>query len=191
MNAVQISLSLWLFWYVYWIISARHRIRSTEQSQAKREAVVGRVGYMGLMIFGFVLLFLPLGQPWLIKRLWPANELWLIAGLVIEIAGMLFAVWARHTLGKNWTGRITTGGSQELIMQGPYRLVRHPIYTGLLCAVLGTAMIIGDLHSAVGFAVLLISILIKLRREEAALRQHFGTAYEGYAQRVPMLLPGL
>ncbi len=146
---------------------------------------------MGLMIFGFVLLFLPLGQPWLIKRLWPANELWLIAGLVIEIAGMLFAVWARHTLGKNWTGRITTGGSQELIMQGPYRLVRHPIYTGLLCAVLGTAMIIGDLHSAVGFAVLLISILIKLRREEAALRQHFGTAYEGYAQRVPMLLPGL
>ena len=76
-------------------------------------------------------------------------------------------------------------------MAGPYRLVRHPIYTGLLCAVMGTAIVMGKVSSFIGFALIVVSVLIKLQREETALREHFGGAYIEYAQKVPQLLPGL
>jgi len=191
MNGINIAWILWGVWYAYWIVSARKRIRSTEQSQAKRESMSGRLVYTVLMIGGFALLIWHFPQPALAKQLWPSAGAWLAAGLVVEIAGLAFAIWARHTLGTNWTGRITTGGSQELIMRGPYRIVRHPIYTGFLFAVLGTAIVIGRVRGFVGLAIFLVSILIKLRREEAALREHFGSAYEDYARRVSLLLPGI
>ena len=105
---------------------------------------------MSLMIIGFTLLFFK-AEPVNLRHLsWPAINFESIAGLTIQVAGLAFADWARRTLGKNWTGRITTGGSQELVMQGPYRLVRHPIYSGLLLAVLGTAIVMGRWNAFAG-----------------------------------------
>jgi len=182
---------LWIVWWAYWVISARKRIQSSQQAEAKREPRLGRLGYLGLMIAGFVLLFLKAEPINLQHPTWPTFSTRLIAGLSIQIAGLAFAIWARRTLGKNWTGRITTGGTQELVMRGPYRLVRHPIYSGLLFAVLGTAIVMGKIHAYIGFALIVVSVLIKLRREEIALREHFGGAYVEYAQQVPLLLPGL
>ena len=188
---MNISLMLWIVWWAYWVISARKRIQSTQQAEAKREPRLGRLGYLGLMIAGFVLLFLKAEPINLQHPTWPTFSIRLIAGLSIQVAGLAFAIWARRTLGKNWTGRITTGGTQELVMRGPYRLVRHPIYSGLLLAVLGTAIVMGKWHAFLGFVLVVISVVIKLQREEGALRRHFGSTYEEYAQRVSLLLPGL
>ncbi len=187
---MRIAWALWLIWYVYWMISARNRIRSTKASEAKKESGVGRLVYLGLMIAGFALLIWHVPLAALEKQLWPSAGAWLATGLGVEVAGLGFAIWARHTLGKNWTARITTGGTQELVIRGPYKIVRHPIYSGLMIGILGTAIVSGQVRAFVGLLIVVVGVLFKLRREESALRQHFGVAYEHYAQQVSGLVPG-
>lgn len=188
-STLKISWSLWVVWYAYWIISARRRIRSAGEVQVKRESAAGRAGYLLLMIVGLVLLFWRVRLPYIGTRLWASSGIWASAGLTVEVIGMALAFWARYTLGTNWTGRITTGGSQQLVVTGPYKLVRHPIYTGGLLAILGTAIVAGVSSALLGFGLTLMGIWIKLQREEAALREHFGPAYEEYSQRVSAVVP--
>jgi protein-S-isoprenylcysteine O-methyltransferase Ste14 len=188
LNAPQISGWLWAGWYVFWLISARRRLRTAGGSE-QREPWLGRVVYLSLMLIGFLLIFWKAPQV-LHARFFPASVSAAAFGLLIEITGLAFAVWARQVLGKNWSGRIATGSIQELITsRGPYKIVRHPIYSGLLLAVFGTALVIGEFRALVGFVLVLAGVLLKLRREEAALRNHFGPSYEEYAGRVRALLP--
>jgi len=187
-DGVKYSVILWTAWFAYWIVSARHRVRNTDQSSPQREPLAGRLFYLSLMVVGFGLAFWR-RQAFSLGQLWPAGEMGMAAGLTVQAAGLAFAIWARRTLGSNWAGRITIGGSQELIVRGPYRLVRHPIYSGLLLSFLGTAMVEGEGRGFLGFLLVLAGVLIKLRREETALRKHFGAAYEEYARRVPGLFP--
>ena len=182
--------ALWAIWYGYWIVSARNRVRNSEGAPAKREPLAGRLAYLGLMVLGFFLLFARRPLSYLSHRLWPSSGVGLYCGLAIQIAGLAFAIWARFILGKNWSGRVTIGARQELIVCGPYRLVRHPIYSGLLTAVLGTAIALGEVRGFVGLMLVVVSVLVKLRREERVLRSHFGEAYRRYAARVPGLIPG-
>jgi len=187
---MKISIILWCAWYVYWIVSARHRIRNTPDAPAKHESFAGRLVYMVILILGFVLLFGRVRMPYGQLRLWNASRISDALGVSIQAIGLAFSVWARRALGKNWSARVTIGAKQELIVAGPYRIVRHPIYSGLLFALMGTAVIAGNLNALAGFLLILVSVLIKLGREESALRQHFGEAYADYARRVPALVPG-
>ena len=187
---MKISIILWCAWYVYWIVSARHRVRNTPDAPAKHEPFAGRLVYMVILILGFVLLFGRLRIPYGQMRLWSASRIADALGLAIQAIGLAFSVWARRALGKNWSARVTIGAKQELIVAGPYRIVRHPIYSGLLFALIGTAVIAGNLNALVGFLLILVSVVIKLGREESALREHFGEAYADYARRVPALVPG-
>jgi len=188
---MKFSVALWIAWYAFWVISARDRLRGEKTMPAQREPWVGRLGYLSVMLVGSALLFWR--APTMAgKRFIPESVVLSALGLVVEAGGLAFAIWARHTLGKNWSGRITTGGAQELItVRGPYRLVRHPIYSGLLLAVLGTTLVMGVIRALLGFLLILTGVVIKVGREEAALRKHFGTAYETYAHRVPALVPGI
>lgn len=187
-SSLKVSIAIWTVWYAYWIISARHRVRSTDAVPLKRESLVGRLGYMSLLVAGFGLLFwrgraLPVGQ------FWSPNTTSAAIGLTVQVAGLAFAIWARQILGSNWAARVTIGGNQQLVIRGPYRIVRHPIYSGLLLGALGTAIVEGQGSGFLGWLFVVAGVLIKLRREETALRQHFGGAYSEYAQRVPALLP--
>ena len=186
---MKISIILWCAWYVYWIVSARHRVRNTPDAPAKHEPFAGRLVYMIILILGFVLLFGRVRMPHGQMRLWNASRISDALGLSIQAIGLAFSVWARRALGRNWSARVTIGAKQELIVAGPYRIVRHPIYSGLLFALIGTAIIAGNLNALVGFLLILASVLIKLQREESALRDHFGEAYAEYAARVPTLIP--
>lgn len=185
---VKASIALWIVWYVYWIVSARHRVRDTSEAPVKRESLTGRLGYTTLIAAGFAMLFWR-RPPFSLGHLWPSSLAATTAGLVVQAAGLAFAIWARHTLGSNWAGRITIGGNQQLVIRGPYRIVRHPIYSGLLLGVLGTAIIEGQVRGLLGWLLVVVGVAIKLRREEAALREHFGGAYQEYAARVPGLVP--
>ncbi len=102
---------------------------------------------------------------------------------------MLFTVWARLHLGRNWSGTVTIKDGHELITSGPYALVRHPIYTGLLLAMLGSALALGDWRGVAAFALAAGALWRKLRVEESWMQQQFGDAYQAYSQRVAALIP--
>jgi protein-S-isoprenylcysteine O-methyltransferase Ste14 len=114
-----------------------------------------------------------------------------LAGLALTITGCAFAIWARLTLGANWSGRATVKAGHELVIKGPYALARHPIYTGLLLASVGTGLAIGEWRCLLGLALLAIVFIAKIGQEEKLMLQTFPEAYPRYRRCVKALIPGL
>jgi protein-S-isoprenylcysteine O-methyltransferase Ste14 len=98
-------------------------------------------------------------------------------------------LWARATLGRNWSGTVTLKEGHELIVRGPYRLVRHPIYTGLLTMLIATVIQQGHIGGTIGFVFVFVSLLIKLGEEEQVMLKQFPDEYAAYQQRVRRLIP--
>jgi protein-S-isoprenylcysteine O-methyltransferase Ste14 len=118
----------------------------------------------------------------------PPGAGWLLFGLAV--AGFLFCWWARLHLGRLWSGTVTRKADHHIVDTGPYRLVRHPIYTGLIIAAVATALNKGSYIAFVGVALIWIGLWIKARLEERFLRAELGPeAYDSYAARTPMLVP--
>jgi protein-S-isoprenylcysteine O-methyltransferase Ste14 len=176
---------LWLFWLVYWI-SAGQRTAPNKRVETLLEGASYRIPLaigIFLTVFWRMPLFqqtLPLGTP---------SPFAAGIGLVFTAAGLCFAVWARMHLGKYWSGRITLKENHRVIQTGPYALVRHPIYSGLILALFGTAIILGTISAFAGFAFMLISLVRKLKIEETWLCSQFGAEYESYRNRVKALIP--
>jgi len=116
-------------------------------------------------------------------------RVWGVVGVALNFAGLLFTVWARVHLGRNWSGAVTLKQDHELITSGPYRIVRHPIYTGLLLAFAGLAVARGEWRSILGLVIMALSFWLKLRIEERLMVEQFGSAYETYRRRVNALIP--
>ncbi len=111
------------------------------------------------------------------------------AGLLLMLIGCGFAVWARFILGRNWSGSVTVKENHVLITAGPYAWVRHPIYTGILLALLGTAVVAGTYVSLLAVTLATLSLWLKLRTEEQFMMETFGAQYTAYRQRVKALIP--
>ena len=176
---------LWLAWIAYWIAAAR-------QTAANRrtETLLTGASYRIPLLIGVILMVLSnLSVPGIGFSLWPLNPFILGVAVILTIAGLSFAVWARLHLGKYWSGRITLKVDHRVIQTGPYAWVRHPIYSGLILALLGTAISRGTVQAFLGFAFMLVSFLRKLTLEENWLRSHFGTEYQLYQKRVRALIP--
>lgn len=112
-------------------------------------------------------------------------------GVLITVAGCLFAIWARITLGSNWSGRATVKASHELITKGPYAIARHPIYTGILTGAVGTGVAMAEWRCLLGMALIALVFAAKMGQEEKLMIQTFPEAYPLYRQRVKALIPGL
>jgi protein-S-isoprenylcysteine O-methyltransferase Ste14 len=112
-------------------------------------------------------------------------------GLVLTMAGCGFAAWARLALGSNWSGTATIKENHELVVKGPYRLARHPIYSGILIACLGTTLAIGEWRCIVGLIVVSLGLALKVTQEERLMVATFPEAYPLYRRRVKALIPGL
>lgn len=176
---------LWIAWALYWLISALG-----SKTTVRRESLASRLGYVLPLLAGGVLIgWRHLPWEWLNARLWPRSLTAYWIGVALLAAGLGFAVWARVHLGRNWSGSVTVKESHELIRTGPYSIVRHPIYTGLIAAVLGTAIASGTLRAALGVVIITASFLYKLRLEEAFMRETFPDQYPDYAATVPRLIP--
>lgn len=155
---------------------------------------------LALLILGFVFLF---SQPWgslnLLQyspaswaqrsSLTPRTTALGVIGLVFDLAGVAFAIWARITLGTNWSNVIALKESHELVQSGPYAIVRHPIYTGVLFATLGVALTIGSFASYLGFVFVLGALLIRICDEDALMAQQFPDQHAGYKRRTKVLIP--
>jgi protein-S-isoprenylcysteine O-methyltransferase Ste14 len=129
----------------------------------------------------------PLGA--LDRRFLPRSETayWCFAALTA--AGLMFAVWARAHLGRNWSGTVTVKEEHTLITSGPYAAVRHPIYTGLLTGFLGSALALGTWRGLLAFAIVFVALWRKLLVEESFMAQTFGDSYAQYKARVRALIP--
>jgi protein-S-isoprenylcysteine O-methyltransferase Ste14 len=176
---------LWLAWVVYWIAAAR-------QTAANRrtESLLTGASYRIPLLIGIILLvFSHASPPGIGFHLWSMNPFILGIAVILTVVGLSFATWARLHLGKNWSGRITLKVDHRIIQTGPYGWVRHPIYSGLIMALLGTAISLSTAQAFLGFAFIFVSFLRKLTLEESWLRSHFGMEYELYRKRVRALIP--
>lgn len=126
---------------------------------------------------------------WASMRIVPATLEWQVLGTVLTVAGVVFAVWSRFYLGTNWSPTVTVKQHHELIRSGPYSVVRHPIYSGFLLAILGTAIYVGQLRGLLAVALAAIAWRIKSLREESFMQDEFGEQYAEYRQKVKALVP--
>ena len=111
--------------------------------------------------------------------------------LLLVALGVALACWSRFLLGRNWSSVVQIKKDHELIEAGPYRYIRHPIYTGILLAFIGTALKVGDVRGIFAVLIVFISFWRKLRMEERMLGETFGEAYAAYRLRTKALIPGL
>lgn len=177
--------ALWLVWLIGWMISSRFTKRVV-----RTETMTSRVLHLTPLIVGFILLTLRhAAAPWLTARIYPQSPLSFWIGSVLVACGLSFAAWARIHLAGNWSGTVTLKQDHTLTRSGPYRVVRHPIYTGLLTAILGTAIAEAEWRGLVAFALVTVSFLRKLKVEEQFLTAQFGDAYHRYRAEVPALFP--
>jgi protein-S-isoprenylcysteine O-methyltransferase Ste14 len=179
-----VSGAVWVLFSVYWEIAAKNAAqeKSSESSTSR-----------GLHVFmanvALLLLYVPV--PGLTRRYLPTPQVFVAIGLTIQGCGLLLAIWARRHLGRNWSGRITIKVDHELVKSGPYRFVRHPIYTALLAMYAGTALVSGEWHALLGFALAAFAYWRKIRMEEANLAVAFGADWGDYRRSTWSLLPGL
>jgi protein-S-isoprenylcysteine O-methyltransferase Ste14 len=151
----------------------------------------GQIGYRLLAAVGALLLFGLYGHDH--RReviLWRSASV--VAWLMVALAllGLLFTWWARIHLGRLWSSSVGRKADHHVVDTGPYGLVRHPIYTGIMLASIATAALRGTLAAWLGMAVMTLGWYVKARLEERFLREQLGAEqYDGYARRVPMLIP--
>jgi protein-S-isoprenylcysteine O-methyltransferase Ste14 len=173
----------WIAWVVYWVIMAFATKRTVERGGFFGYRLVAGILIAGLVAAGRLLHVSSHSQLWQTR---------LALGVVtdcIVVAGAAFSVWARITLGRNWSAEVTFKQDHELIESGPYALARHPIYTGLIVMALGTAINYGR---AIGFGVVVAlcgGLWWKARQEERIMRRHFPDAYPDYEARVRAIIP--
>jgi protein-S-isoprenylcysteine O-methyltransferase Ste14 len=175
---------LWICWGSYWGWAAA-RGRAPERAEATRSRLIHLVS----LAAAFLLLFLPpLSIGPLGWRLVPDTPGFLL-GSALTLLGLAFATWAQVHLGPNWSGIIGTRDRHRLIRTGPYALVRHPMYSGILVAIVGTAISIGELRALLGAALAIVAYIRKIRIEEPWLLARFGSAYTDYRRDVSALVP--
>ncbi len=150
---------------------------------------MAKLAHSALIVGGAALLFLKLGLEFF-RRPLLANSVWIGWGGVTLVAlGFGFAAWARVHLGRFWSGAVTLKEGHAIVRTGPYALTRHPIYTGLLLAVAGTALVRGTLASFARLFLIVLGVIVKSRQEEQLLIAHFGDAYRSYQDDVSALIP--
>ncbi len=177
----------WIAWLVSWIVAAFWANR-TEKRAMNAAVVVHRIA----VLLGAVLM-----TPWAARRLhmhplWHVGYDGALVLALLTLAGLLFTWWARIHLGRLWSGSITRKEGHRVIDTGPYALVRHPIYTGMIFALFATAIAEATISTLVGAALIAFGLWLKARIEERFLTAELGAdAYGAYRRRVPMLVPGI
>ncbi|MGC2626720.1 MAG: isoprenylcysteine carboxylmethyltransferase family protein [Candidatus Udaeobacter sp.] len=182
---VDIISGCWLVFVAVWVIAALSTKRTVyRETQAQRQR------YWVLLVIACFLQFYGRRLPYPLNiRILPHVALNAWAAAVLCVIGLAFAIWARVTLGRNWSGVVTLKEEHELVERGPYRFVRHPIYTGILTMFFATALAQGHLSGFVGTLLMFASFWIKLDREEKLMLQQFPDRYRAYQERAKRIIP--
>jgi len=176
---------LWLVLALVWIVNAL-RTKRTVRSQSSGAQML----YTAILVLGVLMIFAKQsGFPWLDRQLFPVSVPVVLAGFLVVLMGVAFSIWARLILGSNWSNRVAVKENHTLVRTGPYRIVRHPIYSGILVGMLGSAVQRGGIRCFAGVLICGLSFWLKTRAEERFMVQSFGEEYLQYRHRVKALAP--
>ncbi len=178
---VYLWIPLWMIWLGCWLFA-----KKTQRSEGSWSRLIQLI----LIVAAFWLIFRPIAYvPALQQRFVPDSTEVAWIGFGMAVAGVVLAIWARLQLGTNWSGTVTIKQGHELVRSGPYAVVRHPIYSGFLLAMLGTAITIGEMRDLAGLVIAIFAWSQKCRLEDKFLEQEFGTVYTDYRRNVRALIP--
>jgi protein-S-isoprenylcysteine O-methyltransferase Ste14 len=177
----------WVLFVAYWVITGL-KTRAT----VRQESFGSRYGVLALEIAGFILLFSRhAGFSVLARHIFPRTTAGDVIGTMLTWVGIGIALWARFHLGQYWSARITLKEDHQLIRTGPYARLRHPIYTGLDLAAIGSAIAIDRWRCVLGVCLIITGYVIKAKREESLLAGQFGEAFQEHSRQTGFLLPRL
>jgi protein-S-isoprenylcysteine O-methyltransferase Ste14 len=177
-----------LSWIIVGIVWAVGSLRSSPI--ARRQSITSRSGHVillvacGALLYGKVLAVGPLS-----RRFVPDTSFVQWAGSVITTVGIGFAIAARLALGRNWSGVVSVKKDHQLIRSGPYAIVRHPIYAGLLLGILGTAVVGGEVRGLIALALATLGLRLKSLQEERFMNEEFDGEYQDYKKHVKAIIP--
>lgn len=185
-DPISIIRDVWVALGAVWLL-----MWFTNKRTAKAESAKSRFIHIALGTVTYLLLTDKIPSPFLRSQFFAPTLPVDIVGIYLAIFGALFAIWARLTIGRNWSSAVTLKEDHTLIRSGPYSIVRHPIYSGLLAALLGSVMVIGKTSSLLGLAGFACIVWWKLSREERLMIRQFGPQYLQYRHDVKALIPFL
>lgn len=186
MSAAQIVVVLWIAFYGYWMFAARG-VKKNVRNEGRFERNVIRIGLIAAIFLIFRIPSVVRGlEHYRRTYTGPATE---TIGFLLCLAGFAFAIWARLHLGRNWGQPMTLKAGHELITTGPYRYIRHPIYTGILIAMLGSTLVTP--FWVVAFIFLTGYFVYSARTEERIMTQQFPDQYPAYRKKTGALVPFL
>lgn len=173
----------WVLFSMYWEFAAKDAA-AAKSSETK----ISRGVHVFLANVALLLEIAPIRG---LGRFLPPTSLSLALGVAVEASGLFLAIWARRALGRNWSGEISIKVEHQLVRSGPYKLLRHPIYTGLLAMYAGAALVTGTWLAILGLAMAAFAYWRKIRLEEENLNVAFGAEYDAYRRETWALVPGL
>lgn len=174
---------LWVGIFIVWAISGFATKRTVQSRSLGKAGVAVWIVWLGWWIM------LDEQLVWPGWRFVPEGPVSIYSGLALTVMGLAFAVWARFTIGRNWSGMVTVTENHKLTRTGPYGIVRHPIYSGFMLATLGTAIAYGEVRGLVSVACVTLAWGYKSRVEESLMVEQFGGEYEQYRREVKALIP--
>ncbi|MFZ0318705.1 MAG: isoprenylcysteine carboxylmethyltransferase family protein [Candidatus Sulfotelmatobacter sp.] len=177
----------WVVIMAYWALAALKTQRTR-----RKERFVWRYGIVFMEVVGFTLMFDGDADIGVFgHKVFPRIFGVTVAGIILVWAGIALAIWARWHLGQYWSGRITIKEDHKLIRTGPYARLRHPIYSGLDLAVIGSTIAIDHWRCVAGACIIILGFWVKAKREEAMLSGQFGTDFEEHRRHTGFLFPRL
>jgi protein-S-isoprenylcysteine O-methyltransferase Ste14 len=180
--AMMVAMAILCVFSLYWSAAAKDS-KPAQSSESK----ASRAFHVTVLNTAVLLLLLTI--PGLTGRFLPAAPALAGAGLALESAGFALAVWARRTLGGNWSGEVRIATGHQLVRVGPYRLIRHPIYTAVLAIYGGIMLVSGQMHALIAVTVILLAYLRKIRLEEAILATQFSEEFSAWRRASWALIP--
>ena len=177
--------AFWLLWLAVWL-AASASVKRTRSRESRRAAFYNRTP----VLIGVAMLVAPQWLPAALTHRFLTGPEPPALGTALVFVGLAFALWARWHLGRNWSSAVVVKEGHSLIRSGPYRFVRHPIYSGMVLALFATALAIGEARGFIGAGLILFGFVIKLWAEEERMRETF-PEYDDYARRTARLIPGV
>jgi len=176
---------LWMALALVWVVSALRTKRTVQ-----RQSSASQFLYTAILVIGVYLIFTKqIGILWLDRPLFPVTVSIALAGLLGVLTGVAFSIWSRLILGGNWSNSVTVKENHTLVRRGPYRIARHPIYSGILLGMAGSALQRGGVRCFIGVVICGFSFWLKSRAEERFMVQQFGEEYLQYRHEVKALAP--
>ena len=181
-------LTAWLVFVVYWFVSAGNVKRDVDGGTGRRGRSLSLVRIIAALALTYYF-------PTIITRLFgtsilsPRDVALRETGLVFTVSGVAFAIWARSHLGRNWSGHPALKEDHELVTTGPYGFLRHPIYTGMLAAGLGSMFATLEAFWLYFFVLMRITFVYRIHGEEGIMMRTFPDSYPAYRDRMNALIP--